>query len=205
MSVPHKTALERLQEWVDDNAHLFSKPPKTPLVRTISQPLQQTGSQPLFQPQFERLSPDTQNLYAVPAPISEKIPRANISDLETRIVPAVKAQMARKLSYPPYTAYRSTDHPLLRLYGACIAYVKQHRHLPSMLYVSASVENMVAQEIFAFTGQPYDGRFKFFHPQAIDGKVKSIGVFTEQQLPDLLALAVGSQIDNDLVIAVGEC
>lgn len=171
------------KQWREDNKDLFARP---------SQPLP-PPSQPLFEPQQERLT-TTQQVYAVP--------KQTIDTQPTRIVPAVQAQHARKLSYPPHTAYRSTQGYLLRLYGAIMAYQDDHRHLPSALCISSRIEPMVAHEFFRFTGVRYNARFYIVHPAGLGG-VKSFPILTENDLPPLFQLAIGS-IDIDLVIALGE-
>src|SRR5579885_9121 len=160
------------QRWYEENRELFSQP--------------QNGYH------VEEAGPETQSLYAMP----RRMPP--IDTQPTMIVPIPQGSLKPKFSYPPYTYYRSVDNALLRLYGACIAFRKEHRRLPAALVVSKHTEVMVAHESFAFWGKEYVGRFFLVHPDGLRN-IKSFPVLTENDLPPLLALAFG-KIDDDVVI-----
>lgn len=139
----------------------------------------------------------------IAAPLEEKEPTTD--HMETTLLPAVQLVKPVVIVPPPYIEYRSVDNPLTMLYGACVAFAQRHKRLPEVLYISPLLVPILEYQTKLVNGREYAGRFYIFSANATDGRTECIPVGTEEELPDILKLAIGGgSIGRDSVIAASE-
>lgn len=122
----------------------------------------------------------------------------------TTILPAVKSTGQQARDDLPFFEFQSWENPLVMLFGAVVAATAHFKHIPAALFINSALVPALRRETEALTGRPYDGHFRFYHPGAMDGKIKVLPVFTETNLPDLLKIVYNGQIGRDRVIAISE-
>lgn len=125
------------------------------------------------------------NLPARPAAITEAL-----TEIE---IPAVQV---RRL--PRFVECRRSDNPLVMIYSAILASLEKLSAAPEALYISSAILPDLRRAAVVAGVSLRNMEYRFFTASA----VLNIPIRTENDLPDILRVALAGQIDRDTVIAV---
>ena len=135
-------------------------------------------------------------------PAREKHPSEEPTQLLSTITSSkVSQQLHHRLVAPPFVEYRRADTPLIMLYGATLACMSQLQRMPDVLFISSEVYPSLRRQY----DELFHTRFKgWFHFPTGEKMMEYIPVYTEKQLPDVVAMAMNNTISRDTVIGMGE-
>lgn len=132
-------------------------------------------------------------------------PLPDYTQEETQLLPAVisgplpgATQPPVILADPQYVEYRSSENPLVLLYGGCIKCIEKCGRPPTSLYLSPIILPKLLFQHRHILSILYDARYRYWHK----GEVLLIPIRGESELPRILKIAMNGSIPRDVVIAL---